>query len=574
MSTSASSLPDKIGRYQILERVGRGGMGVLYRGHDPVLDREVAVKVMLTDFSDDTEQMRPRFYREAKAAAKLQHRNIVTVFEFAEENNQPHIVMEFLRGVPLSTRMEQSPPLTLDDKLDIVAQLCSGLGYAHAQGVVHRDVKPANVFLLQDGTVKLLDFGIAKLSTSTLTRQGDVVGSAPYMSPEQVAGTQDLDGRSDVWSTGVLLYELLTNRKPFEGDGLTTVIVGILKEQPPPLEKYAPGLPKQLVDVVARALEKDRDKRFQTAEELGRELQLIRKTQQLSNLPPMEATRFASTNVLKALHDDRQKEDRGLARDKTLQGASTPAAKGPRSKTWVIAAAAAALVVTAAIVGYVMTRLDVAPQTTQARGGAAAPTTVSTPERSTPSGPVNPPPTPPQPEAKQPEPVIDKKASPASLKKSAIPPATSADPPPAAPAPRGGNVVVALSAAYPFEVRDGSRVISPAGTTHELSGQTHGRTLRLVAADLLLDHPVKIDGGVDNRFEYSPPGMGRINLRAARTDCRAMIGKRDLGYAPWSPFQVVAGEYRIDLICPDGLNPFQQVTVVQGRTAEVRILQK
>ena len=237
--TTRAAMPDKIGRYQILERVGKGGMGVLYRGHDPVLDREVAVKVMLAYFSEDTEQMRPRFYREAKSAAKLQHRNIVTVFEFAEENNQPHIVMEFLRGMPLSARMEQQPPLTLDDKLDIVAQLCAGLGYAHSQGVVHRDVKPANVFILEDGSVKLLDFGIAKLSSSTLTRQGDVVGSAPYMSPEQVAGTQDLDGRSDVWSTGVLLYELLTGRKPFDGDALTTVIVGILKEEPPPVEKYS-----------------------------------------------------------------------------------------------------------------------------------------------------------------------------------------------------------------------------------------------------------------------------------------------------------------------------------------------
>ena len=215
---SSAATPDKIGRYQILERVGRGGMGVLYRGFDPILDREVAVKVMLADFSEDTEQMRPRFYREAKAVAKLQHRNIVTIFEFAEENNQPHIVMEFLRGLPLNARMEQNPPLTLDDKLDIVAQLCSGLGYAHTQGVVHRDVKPANVFILEDGTVKLLDFGIAKLATSTLTRQGDVVGSAPYMSPEQIAGTQDLDGRSDVWSTGVLLFELLAGRKPFDGD--------------------------------------------------------------------------------------------------------------------------------------------------------------------------------------------------------------------------------------------------------------------------------------------------------------------------------------------------------------------
>ena len=573
MNTSASSLPDKIGRYQILERVGRGGMGVLYRGHDPVLDREVAVKVMLTDFSDDTEQMRPRFYREAKAAAKLQHRNIVTVFEFAEENNQPHIVMEFLRGVPLSSRMEQSPPLTLDDKLDVVAQLCSGLGYAHAQGVVHRDVKPANVFLLQDGTVKLLDFGIAKLSTSTLTRQGDVLGSAPYMSPEQVAGTHDLDGRSDVWSTGVLLYELLTNRKPFEGDALTTVIVGILKEQPPPIEKYAPGLPQQLIDVVARALEKDRDKRFHTAEELGRELQLIRKTQQLSNLPPMEATRFASTNVLKALHDDRQKEDRGLARDKTLQGPPAAATAEPTgSKTWMIAAAAAVIVL-AAIGGYLMTRPDTTPQNTQAAPTQAP---VQPPPTQT-ATPTPPPATPTDPQTKKPEEVVaEKKAAPQqqAVKKSTTAAVPPADSPPVAPAPRPGNVVVALSAAYPFEVRDGARVVSPAATSHELPGQSNGRTLRLVAGELLLDHPVKIDGGDDNRFEYSPPGLGRINLRAARQDCRAMIGKRDLGYAPWSAIQVVAGDYRIELICPDGLNPFQQISVVQGRTAEVRIQQK
>jgi len=567
MSTSASSLPDKIGRYQILERVGRGGMGVLYRGHDPVLDREVAVKVMLTDFSDDTEQMRPRFYREAKAAAKLQHRNIVTVFEFAEENNQPHIVMEFLRGVPLSQRMEQSPPLTLDDKLDVVAQLCSGLGYAHAQGVVHRDVKPANVFLLEDGSVKLLDFGIAKLSTSTLTRQGDVLGSAPYMSPEQVAGTQDLDGRSDVWSTGVLLYELLTNRQPFQGDGLTTVIVGILKESPPPIENYVAGLPKQLLDVVARALEKDRDKRFQTAEELGRELQLIRKTHQLSNLPPMDATRFASTNVLKALHDDRQKEDKGLARDKTLQPAPAAAAEAPKGSKTVIIGAVAAVVLLAAIVGWVLTRPDATPQDTQ----ATAPTTqppVQSPVQTTPTPP---PVTKPEPETKKPEPVAEKKGAPA--KKDASPPVTPpADPPPVAPRP--GNVVVALSAAYPFEVRDGSRVVSAAATTHEIPAQSNGRTLRLVAPEVLLDHPVKIDGNTDNRFEYSPPGLGRINIRAARQDCRATIGKRDLGFAPWPPVQVVAGDYRIDLTCPDGLNPFQQVTVVQGRTAEVRIQQK
>ncbi len=571
MSTAA--LPDKIGRYQILERVGRGGMGVLYRGYDPVLDREVAVKVMLADFSDDAEQMRPRFYREAKAAAKLQHRNIVTVFEFAEENNQPHIVMEFLRGTPLNNRMEEQPPLTLDDKLDIVAQLCTGLGYAHSQGVVHRDVKPANVFLLEDGSVKLLDFGIAKLATSTLTRQGDVLGSAPFMSPEQVAGTQDLDGRSDVWSTGVLLYELLTGRKPFDGDALTTVIIGILKEQPPPLEKYVPGLPKALLDVVAKALEKDRDKRFQTAEELGRELQLIRKTHQLSSMPPMDATRMASTNVLKALHDDRQKQDQGSLRDKTLQPApvAAAAAPAPGSKTWMIAAAAAVLIV-AGIGGYVMTRPGpepvaspaTPPETSRTSGAVGVP------------GPTSAVPSPSAPVEAKPAPETKTETAKPPVKKASPPPASTAAAAPVTPAPAPappprGNVTVALSAAYPFEVRDGSRVLSAAATSHELSGQANGRTLRLVAADVFLDHAVKVDGGEDSRFEYSPPGLGRIAIRAARGDCKAMIGKRDLGYGPWPPVAAAPGDYRVELACPDGLNPFQMTTVTQGRTAEVRI---
>src|SRR4249919_172864 len=245
---------EKIGRYKVLERVGKGGMGVLYRGFDPVLDREVAIKLMLADFSEDAEQMRPRFYREARAAAKLNHRNIVTIFEFAEESNVPYIVMEFLRGSPLGARLHAQPPLTLDDKLNIVAQLCDGLAYAHEQGVVHRDVKPDNVFLLEDGTVKLLDFGIAKLTSSTLTRQGDVLGSASYMSPEQVSGGESVDGRADIFSTGVVLYELLAGRKPFVADSPTAVILKILKEDPTPIETLVKDLPPELIAAVMRAL--------------------------------------------------------------------------------------------------------------------------------------------------------------------------------------------------------------------------------------------------------------------------------------------------------------------------------
>ena len=581
---SMPGLPEKIGRYQILERVGRGGMGVLYRGFDPVLDREVAVKVMLADFSDDTEQMRPRFYREAKAAAKLQHRNIVTVFEFAEENNQPHIVMEFLRGSPLNTRMTELPPLTLVDKLDIVAQLCSGLGYAHSQGVVHRDVKPANVFLLADGSVKLLDFGIAKLATSTLTQQGDVLGSAPYMSPEQVSGNQKLDGRSDVWATGVLLYELLTNRRPFEGDALTTVIVGILKNEPPPLDHLVPGLPPQLIAAVARALEKDPERRTPKAEELGRELQFIRQSLLAAGeLPPMDATRYASTNVLRALHDDRQKQASGGVHDKTLEGvAPAPAVvPPPQSKTWMIAAAAAALVV-AAIGGWVMFGRGSAPEQPAAApvsppaaaAVAPAPTSVAPAsaaggragevEPQAPVPPASNTPTPPAPR------VAEKKAAVAPAKTAAAPAKETVKPEPPAPRPALGPLVaVSLSAPYPFEVMDGSRSISAAATTHELPPQPSGKMLRLYAPDVFLDRAVKVDGGEEKRFDYSPPGLGKIDIRAARGDCKILIGKRDLGFGPFPPVNVVAGDHQVSLACPDGQNPVYQTTVTQGRTARV-----
>ena len=156
--------------------MGRGGMGVLYRGKDPVLDREVAIKVMSGDFSAD-EAARARFFREARAAARLQHRNIVTIFEFAEdEHGTPYIAMEFLRGRSLAARMTGEPPLSLVQKLDILTQLCTGLHYAHEQGIVHRDVKPANIWLMDDGTIKLLDFGIAKIAASTMTSSGNVLG--------------------------------------------------------------------------------------------------------------------------------------------------------------------------------------------------------------------------------------------------------------------------------------------------------------------------------------------------------------------------------------------------------------
>src|SRR5262245_46111382 len=280
-------------------------MGVLFRGMDPVLDREVAIKLMLVDFSEDEEQMRPRFYREARAAAKLQHRNIVTVFEFAEEGNTPYIVMEFLRGTSLAARMASPLPLTLDAKLDVIAQLCDALHYAHEQGVVHRDVKPANVFLLNDGTVKLLDFGIAKVTTSTLTRQGDVLGSASYMSPEQVSGSDSVDGRADIFSVGVVLYELIAGRKPFHAEAPHAIIVKILHEVPSPFESLVPVRPAQLAATVNKALAKKPEDRFQNAGELSKQLRWIRRSLAAASEPggALEETRFATATEIRRFQE-------------------------------------------------------------------------------------------------------------------------------------------------------------------------------------------------------------------------------------------------------------------------------
>jgi serine/threonine-protein kinase len=248
-------------------------MGVLYRATDPVLERDVAIKVMAADFSDD-ETGRSRFYREARAVARLQHRNIVTLFDFGEEAGAPYIVMEFLRGQTLAARLRGGAPLPVDQALDIAAQLGTGLHFAHAHGIIHRDVKPANIWLLDDGGVKLLDFGIAKFGESTLTTAGDVVGSIAYMSPEQLRG-DPTDTRADIFSAGIVLYELLAGKRPFSGETPTAIMMQIINGEPQPIERAA-SLPPGLSAIVMRALEKTPDRRYQHGAELATDLQALR----------------------------------------------------------------------------------------------------------------------------------------------------------------------------------------------------------------------------------------------------------------------------------------------------------
>ncbi|HEY6552525.1 MAG TPA: serine/threonine-protein kinase, partial [Vicinamibacteria bacterium] len=227
----SAQLPERLGKYEILARLGQGAMGVVYHAHDPLLDRDVALKVMLAQVAQDPEQ-RLRFEREARAVARMMHPNVVTVFDLGyHTDGAPYIAMELLRGRDLLQILRQGPALSLDRKLTIMLQVLEGLGHAHAAGIVHRDIKPANIFLPDEGTAKIMDFGVARFTMSSLTSTGVVVGTADYMSPEQVNGVR-VDGRSDLFSAGAMLGELLTGHRPFHGESLVTILFKITHEEP------------------------------------------------------------------------------------------------------------------------------------------------------------------------------------------------------------------------------------------------------------------------------------------------------------------------------------------------------
>lgn len=264
----------RIGKYEIVSRIGQGAMGEVYKAHDPVLNRFVAIKTMTGVLTADDELVE-RFRREAQSAARLNHVNIVTVYDFGEEQGRFYMAMELLEGVDLKEVISGGGLSDLWDKLDVMEQVADGLAFAHAQGVVHRDLKPANIRLLPSGRVKIMDFGLARLNTSEMTRTGMVMGTPNYMSPEQVRGER-ADARSDVFSLGAVFYEVLAGRKAFQADSMHTILFKVLEEQPEPVERIVPDLPPRFVRMIERALEKDPVRRFQHAGEMRDSLRLVR----------------------------------------------------------------------------------------------------------------------------------------------------------------------------------------------------------------------------------------------------------------------------------------------------------
>jgi hypothetical protein len=264
----------RIGKYEVVSRIGQGAMGEVFKAKDPVLNRFVAIKTMTGVLTADDDLVE-RFRREAQAAARLNHLNIVTVYDFGEEQGRFYMAMELLEGVDLKEVIGSRGLNDLWDKLDVMEQVADGLAFAHAQGVVHRDLKPANVRVLPSGRVKIMDFGLARVNTSDMTKTGMVMGTPNYMSPEQVRGER-VDARSDVFSLGAVFYELLAGRKAFHADSMHTILFKVLEEQPEPVGRFAPNVPPRFVRLIEKALAKDPAQRFQHAGEVRDALRAIR----------------------------------------------------------------------------------------------------------------------------------------------------------------------------------------------------------------------------------------------------------------------------------------------------------
>ena len=252
-------LPQAIDRYRVRERLGQGGMGALFLALDPAIDRLVAIKVLRVDNPD----IRERFQREARLAARLQHPNIVTVYDVGEHEAQPFIAMEYIPGETLAELIRRRAPLEIRQRLELVIEICSGLAFAHKHGIVHRDIKPANLILSRDSNIlKILDFGIARAGESGLTQVGMVIGTPNYMSPEQVRG-ENIDQRSDIFAVGLVLYELLVYKQAFEAETQPAVLMKILSDQPAPLATLDPTIDAGITTVVYRALAKNPADRYQ-----------------------------------------------------------------------------------------------------------------------------------------------------------------------------------------------------------------------------------------------------------------------------------------------------------------------
>jgi len=268
----------QFGRYEVVAELGRGAMGVVYKARDPQIDRFVAVKTvsMWGQEPDEEKEFRMRFVHEAHAAGRLHHPGIVAIFDAGEnsESRDPYIVLEYVAGEALNRILAREKKLPPARALQLAEEIAEALDYAHAQGVIHRDIKPGNILVTEAGHAKIADFGIAKLNLAHFTVPGHLLGTPAYMAPEQLSG-EGVDGRSDLFSLGVILYAMVTGHSPFQGDSATTVSFKVANREPIAASALDLSLPRELDEVIARAMAKDREQRYQRGAEFAEDLRQL-----------------------------------------------------------------------------------------------------------------------------------------------------------------------------------------------------------------------------------------------------------------------------------------------------------
>ncbi len=348
-----SSVPPKLGKYTIRRELGRGAMGVVYEGFDPFIERTVAIKTIKPERTDQAAgEMLARFKREAQAAGRLSHPNIVSIYEYGEESGVAFIAMEFIKGKELKDYFESGQRFGNKDIARIMGEILGALEHAHRNGVTHRDMKPANVIVLENGVVKVADFGIARIETSELTQAGTVLGTPSYMSPEQFLGTP-VDGRSDIFSCGVILYQFLTGERPFSG-AVTTIMHKVLKEEPLPPSTLNATLPAAWDTVVRRALAKSPSDRYQTAAQFAADIAAV-----AEGRAPSAMTAGADATRVEAAPDATlvEKTEIRPAAQAAPAVAAAPhpaAAEAPRRKLSIGVLAGAAVAIVVAAIGGTM----------------------------------------------------------------------------------------------------------------------------------------------------------------------------------------------------------------------------
>src|SRR5438034_1807709 len=322
-----------IGKYRIIDLVGEGAMGVVYKAEDSVLGRTVAIKVM-NDSIARQEDLRKRFLHEAQAAASLQHPNVVCIYDLGDFDGHLFIAMEFVEGIDLEKLLELGQPLSLQAKLDIAIDILTGLSFAHKRGIIHRDIKPANIRVAEDGRAKIMDFGVAHLASSSMTTTGSFLGTPSFMAPEQITEGKTTPG-TDTFAVGGVLYQLLAQMKPFDAPTLQNLFFKIITEKPRPISELMPGLPPALDRIVMKAMAKEPSGRYSSAIEMANDLSTVRA--KLSG-PSYPASVSLSASVATALEQAR-KSSQVRMRKNALIGAGdcgrvVPLYAKPFGRTW------------------------------------------------------------------------------------------------------------------------------------------------------------------------------------------------------------------------------------------------